>query len=148
MVSCGVSPSGSQGNLSLGRHPGQTPLGRHPLGRHPLPIACWDTPSPLIACCDTPPWTEFLINACENITFPQLLLRAVIRELVTYRSFAVRCRLSWRPAARPHPRTSSSPTRLSPLVSSRTCLKRNGKPDGVNGFNCWSLLVDSTMKQE
>ena len=30
----------------------------------------WDT--------HTPPWTEFLTHACENITFPQLLLRAVI----------------------------------------------------------------------
>ena len=25
-----------------------------------------------------PPWTDFLTYACENITFPQLLLRAVI----------------------------------------------------------------------
>ena len=25
-----------------------------------------------------PPWTEWLTDACENITFPQLLLRAVI----------------------------------------------------------------------
>ena len=25
-----------------------------------------------------PKWTEFLTHACENITFPQLLLRAVI----------------------------------------------------------------------
>ena len=34
--------------------------------------ACWDTaPNP------PPPWTEFLTHACENITFPQLLLRAV-----------------------------------------------------------------------
>ena len=24
-----------------------------------------------------PPWTEFLTHACENITFPQLLLRTV-----------------------------------------------------------------------
>ena len=24
-----------------------------------------------------PPWTEFLTHACENITFPQLLLRMV-----------------------------------------------------------------------
>ena len=28
-----------------------------------------------------PPWTEFLTHACENITFPQLLLRAVIIQL-------------------------------------------------------------------
>ena len=37
-------------------------------GTHPLPIACWDTT----------PRTEFLPHACENITFPQLLLRAVM----------------------------------------------------------------------
>ena len=29
------------------------------------------------ACWDTPPRTEFLTHACENITFRQLLLRAV-----------------------------------------------------------------------
>ena len=28
---------------------------------------------------DIPPWTEFLTHACENITFPQLLLRTVIK---------------------------------------------------------------------
>ena len=43
--------------------------GRHPLCRHP-----WaDTYS------ETPPRTELLTHACENITFPQLLLRMVIR---------------------------------------------------------------------
>ena len=55
--------------LGLGRGsvhpPGQTPPGRHA----PLPISFWDI-SP-------PPWTEFLTHACENITFPQLLLRPV-----------------------------------------------------------------------
>ena len=39
---------------------------------HPLPIACWDTPSNS--------WIEFLTHACENITFPQLLLRAIIKH--------------------------------------------------------------------
>ena len=31
--------------------------------------------------CNTPPslWTEGMTHACENITFPQLLLRAVIK---------------------------------------------------------------------
>ena len=53
----------------------------------------------------------------------------------------MRCRLSWRPAARPHPRTSSSPTRLSPQGLIRTCLKRNEKSHGVNGLNCCSLWV-------
>ena len=33
------------------------------------PMACWDTP---------PLWTEFFAHACKNITFLQLLLRAVI----------------------------------------------------------------------
>ena len=40
---------------------GCTPPG--PRGRHPLPM-----------------WTEFLTHACENITFPQLLLRTVKSE--------------------------------------------------------------------
>ena len=31
---------------------------------------------PCVAC-SPPLWTEFLTHACENITFPQLLLRAV-----------------------------------------------------------------------
>ena len=26
-------------------------------------------------------WTEFLTDTCENITFPQLRLRAVMREI-------------------------------------------------------------------
>ena len=29
--------------------------------------------------CTPPPWTEFLAHACENITFPQLRLGAVIK---------------------------------------------------------------------
>ena len=33
------------------------------LGRHPPPL----------------PWTEFLTHTCENTTFPQLVLRTVIR---------------------------------------------------------------------
>ena len=40
----------------------------------PLPIACWVTP---------PPRTEFLTHAYENITFPQLLLRALITQRET-----------------------------------------------------------------
>ena len=40
------------------------------LPRGCLPKECWDTPPSK--------WTEFLTHACENITFPQLLLRAVI----------------------------------------------------------------------
>ena len=40
-----------------------------------------DTPRPRGR--HTPPWTQFLTHACENITyitFPQLLLRTVIRS--------------------------------------------------------------------
>ena len=33
---------------------------------------------------DTPLWTEFLTNACENITFPQLRLRTVIKVDKTF----------------------------------------------------------------
>ena len=39
------------------------------------------TPPPhmsLLPSMPPPPWTEFLTHACENITFPQLLLRMVI----------------------------------------------------------------------
>ena len=36
--------------------------------------ACWDTSLPL--------WTEFLTQACDNITFPQLLLWAVMNAAV------------------------------------------------------------------
>ena len=47
------------------------------------PSACWDTclggVCPVHAGIHIPPrWTEFLKHACENITFPQLLLRTVI----------------------------------------------------------------------
>ena len=34
------------------------------------------TPPPPFAALD-PQWTEFLTHACENITFPQLLLQTV-----------------------------------------------------------------------
>ena len=50
------------GRLSRGCTPPQ--IQRHtpgPRGRHP-------------------PWTEGMTHACENITFPQLLLRAVIMK--------------------------------------------------------------------
>ena len=38
-------------------------ISQHALGSGVYSSACWDTPPPL--------WTEFLIHACENITFPQ-----------------------------------------------------------------------------
>ena len=41
----------------------------------PLPIACWDTS----------PRTELLTHACENTTFPQLLLWAVIRTTLHFK---------------------------------------------------------------
>ena len=58
-----------------------TPL--DPEADTPRPTTCWDTHNPLpIACWDTPqPWTEFLTHACENTTFLQLLLRAVIIKI-------------------------------------------------------------------
>ena len=41
----------------------------------PCPMACLDTHTYCpIACWDTPPWTD---RHCENITFPQLLLRSI-----------------------------------------------------------------------
>ena len=48
-------------------------------GYTPAPIACWDT-QPLSHCMlgyTLPLWTEGMTHAFENITFPQLLLRAV-----------------------------------------------------------------------
>ena len=43
--------------------------------------ACWEANPPVGAGIQrqTPPtpWTDFLTHACENITFPKLLLRAV-----------------------------------------------------------------------
>ena len=58
-------------------------LGRHPAGRHPRVDAPWvDTPwvdTPLsTACWDTPPPCG-QTDPCENITFLQVLLRAVTR---------------------------------------------------------------------
>ena len=58
----GCLPGGVYPPGPIGRHP-PGPRGRHPLrpsGRHPPTL-----------------WTEFLAHACENITFPQLLLRTV-----------------------------------------------------------------------
>ena len=69
--------------------PPQTCSPPFPRHTHPLPQGTWDRdahPSPHKgafdhACTATPLpprlWTEFLKDACENITFPQLLLRAV-----------------------------------------------------------------------
>ena len=42
------------------------------LGGVICPSASWDT--------HPTPWTEFLRHACENITFPQLRLRTVIKR--------------------------------------------------------------------
>ena len=36
---------------------------------------------------DPPPWTEGMTHACENITFSQLLLRAVKMDLLLCRAF-------------------------------------------------------------
>ena len=55
------------------------------LPRGCLPRGCLPGGVYIPACngADEPPWTEFLTHACENITFPQLLLRTVnIQSLV------------------------------------------------------------------
>ena len=58
------------------------------LGYTPCPTACWDTHPHPIACWHTPPppspWIEWMTHACENITFPQILLRAVTRQSMLY----------------------------------------------------------------
>ena len=45
--------------------------------------------------CTPPPlWTEFLTHACENITFPQLLLRTVMNDTMNAKlGFPMRCRV-------------------------------------------------------
>ena len=65
----GCLPLGLEGCLPLGLGRGvYTPLGRHPQADMP-PAHC------ILGY--ILPWTEFLTHACENITFPQLLLRPV-----------------------------------------------------------------------
>ena len=89
--------------------PGQTPPHRNPLGRHPTPSPWADTPwadfapgqipppgqytptqlhvgilTPAHCMLGYTPWTEEMTHACENITFPQLLLRAVKRPFVSF----------------------------------------------------------------
>ena len=50
-----------------------------------LPLAT-HAPLPRMPPCHTPHpmWTEFLTHACENITFPQLLLRTVTSDKILY----------------------------------------------------------------
>ena len=67
----------------------RTPCNAHP--HHTCPLQCippiMRTSAMHTPCHACPPathapsrlWTEFLTHACENITFPQLLLRAVIK---------------------------------------------------------------------
>ena len=83
--------SGRRGGVSA-----QCMLGYLPGGV--CPSACWDTcwrvsapvhaGIPARGCLgyNPLPWTEFLTHACENITFPQLLLRTVIIgvDVITY----------------------------------------------------------------
>ena len=57
-VSCSAWGAGGVSQHSFG----QTPLRQTPPGQTPPTL-----------------WTEFLTHACENITLPQLLLRAVIK---------------------------------------------------------------------
>ena len=59
-------------------HHTHTPATHAPLTCTPPP--CHTCPQPCthpLPCTSPPPWTEFLTHACENITFPQLLLRTV-----------------------------------------------------------------------
>ena len=63
--------------LYLGGGGGGVCLGMY---THTLPIAYWDTYTP-------PKSTEFLTHACENITFPQLMLRVEIKFNI-FRNFA------------------------------------------------------------
>ena len=69
-----------------------TPLPHMPRATHtPIPHPCM-TPLPHM-----PPsllWTEFLTHACENITFPQLLLRAVKINNKSYATLTVLISLS------------------------------------------------------
>ena len=71
----GVYPGGVRGPWTQRQTPPlhagiHTPPAHCMLGYiHPLPIACWDTHTQLL--------TEWLIDRCKNITFPQLRLRAV-----------------------------------------------------------------------
>ena len=62
-------------DTNLGRHP----WADTPLGRQPLPIACLGSHPAhcMLGSQPSPPGTEFLTHACENITFLQLRLRAV-----------------------------------------------------------------------
>ena len=77
----------------IGRHtPSPTPRGRHtplpylqankpspphPEAYTPLSHTYRQTNPPLHPEADTAPWTEGMTHTCENITFPQLLLRGV-----------------------------------------------------------------------
>ena len=80
-----VRCSGRRGEGVCLPHPHPVHTGMHT----PLPIACWDThPQPaqcMLGYTPPPsiPWTEFLTHAWENITFPQLRLRTVEKELTT-----------------------------------------------------------------
>ena len=82
------------GGLCLGGLPNRDPLDRDyqdkdPPGRDPRQRPPW-TETPLVmwpvvhAETETPLWTLFLTHVCENITFPRLLLRAVINQVLTF----------------------------------------------------------------
>ena len=58
-----------------------------PLGRPLCPIACWDRPPAncILRYTPSPPsWREGRTHACENITFPRVLLRAVTVSKSTF----------------------------------------------------------------
>ena len=71
----GVSASGSVGvHLQADNLLARYPLDRHPVGVHPI---LGRQPPAHCMLGYTPPRREFLTLACENITFPELLRRAV-----------------------------------------------------------------------
>ena len=59
-----------------------------PTPRHTCPLPCkiprHTRPPP-------PPWTEFLTHACENMTFPHLLLRTVTNDFISLPSLCRKC---------------------------------------------------------
>ena len=61
-------------------------VGTYPLDIPAPPVGTWDQRYPLDMGQEMPThpplWTEWLTDACENINFPQLLLRSVMSDLL------------------------------------------------------------------
>ena len=54
----------------------------------PCPITCWDTHTHSMAC-----WDTHMTHTCENITFPQLLLRTVKLVFLCVGSWSEYCQI-------------------------------------------------------